>query len=71
MTQKQVVAVLYGVSAVLGLVAVLLAGNSVLVRIVCLVAALGISITVWFYALRGNPKLHGEHHVSATENEQQ
>ncbi len=47
MDQKQAVAVLYGVSALLGLLAVLLAGDSVLVRILCLVAGFGISITVW------------------------
>jgi len=54
MNQKQVVAVLYGVSAVLGLIAVLLAGNSAIVRIVCLVAAFAVSITVWLFVFRHN-----------------
>ena len=49
MNQKQAVAVLYGVSAVLGLIAVLLAGNSAPVRIVCLAAAFAVSIIVWLF----------------------
>lgn len=65
MNQKQVVALLYGVSAVLGLVAVLLAGGSAAVRIVCLVAAFAIAITVWLFVFRHNPNLHLEHHHSA------
>ncbi len=56
MSQKQAVAVLYGVSAVLGLIAVLMAGQSVAVRIVCIIAAFLISITVWQLVLRSVPK---------------
>ena len=56
MSQKQAVAVLYGISAVLGLIAVLMAGQSVAVRIVCIIAAFLISITVWQMVLRSVPK---------------
>ncbi|MBO5556179.1 MAG: undecaprenyl/decaprenyl-phosphate alpha-N-acetylglucosaminyl 1-phosphate transferase [Oscillospiraceae bacterium] len=55
--QKQAVALLYGISALLGLVAVLLAGHNAIVRIVCLVAGFGISITVWLFVFRHNPGL--------------
>lgn len=58
MNQKQAVAVLYGVSAVLGLVAVLLAGPGTVGRIICLVAAFAISITVWLFVFHKNEKLH-------------
>lgn len=72
MSQKQVVAVLYGVSAILGLIAVLLAGNSALVRIICLAAAFAISITVWFFVFRGNTRLHpGRPNGDAGETKQQ
>lgn len=52
LNQKQAVAVLYGVSAVLGLVAVLLAGTSMPLRIVCLAAAFIISISIWLFVFR-------------------
>ena len=52
MNQKQVVALLYSVSAMLGLFAVLLAGDSRLVRIICLVAAFVIALCVWIFILR-------------------
>ena len=47
LNQKQVVAVLYGISAVLGLLAVLMAGDSMAVKIICLVAAFIISLGIW------------------------
>ena len=56
MSQKQAVAVLYGISAVLGLIAVLMAGQSAAVRVVCIIAAFLISITVWQLVLRSVPK---------------
>ena len=55
LNQKQAVAVLYAISAVLGLLAVLLAGKYTAVRIVCLVLAFAISICVWFFVLRRKP----------------
>ena len=70
MNQKQVVAFLYGISTLLGLVAVVLAGNGMLVRAVCLVAAFAISITVWIFVFRDNPNLHTEHHEETKEPEE-
>ena len=55
MSQKQAVAVLYGVSAVLGLIAVLMTGQSGAVRIGCIIAAFVISIAVWLLVLRSLP----------------
>jgi UDP-GlcNAc:undecaprenyl-phosphate/decaprenyl-phosphate GlcNAc-1-phosphate transferase len=62
LNQKQVVAVLYGISAVLGLLAVLMAGDSMVVKIICLVAAFVISLAIWFKVFKNNPNLH-EHHA--------
>lgn len=62
MGQKRAVAVLYGISAVLGLIAVLMAAQSVAMRIVCIVAAFLISITVWLMVLRIIPRQPKEHH---------
>lgn len=58
MDQKQAVALIYGISALLGLVAVLLTGNSLLLRIVCLVLALIVSLLVWRFVFRKNTHLH-------------
>ena len=69
--QKQAVALLYGISALLGLVAVLLAGNNAVVRIVCLVAGFAISITVWLFVFRKNPHLHPEHQDSTDAEQKQ
>ncbi len=55
LNQKQAVAVLYGISAVLGLMAVLLAGTKTSVRFICLITALIISICIWFFVLRKKP----------------
>ena len=60
LNQKQAVAVLYGISAVLGLLAVLLAERDVVVRAVCLAAALIISVFVWLFVLRKKPASHAE-----------
>ena len=60
LSQKQAVAVLYGVSAVLGIFAVLLAGRNTYVRIACLVLALLVAFAVWFFVIRKNPRLHTE-----------
>lgn len=56
LNQKQAVAVLYGVSAVMGLVAVLLAGRDPVQRTICVVAAFAISLTVWVYAFSKGAK---------------
>lgn len=52
MNQKQVVAILYGVSAVMGFFAVLIAGPGTAVRIVCVAAAFLVSISVWMFVFR-------------------
>ena len=57
LNQKQAVAVLYAISAVLGLFAVLLAGTYTAVRIICLVLVFIISIGVWFFVFRKKPGL--------------
>ena len=61
MSQKQAVAVLYAVSAVLGLIAVLVAGPGTGIRIVCIVIAFAISLTVWLFVFRKNMQIHPEH----------
>ena len=63
LNQKQVVAVLYGISAVLGLLAVLMAGSSVAVKIICLVTAFIISLVIWLKIFKNNPNLRAEHHA--------
>ena len=67
LNQKQAVAVLYGVSAVLGLIAVLLAGPGALVRTVCAICAFIIALVVWFYVFWRNPNLHHRRDDSKTE----
>ena len=71
MSQKQAVAVLYGISAVLGLVAVLLAGPGTGARIICLVAAFAISITVWLFVFRKNAKQQGADQPEENDNAQE
>lgn len=68
--QKQAVAVLYSVSAVLGLVAVLLAGSNVYVRIVCLILAFAISGAVWLKVFWHNPKLHIDRAIRPEDGEE-
>ena len=72
LNQKQVVAVLYGISAVLGLLAVLMAGDSMAVKIICLVAAFIISLVIWLKVFKNNPNLrehHAEEHKAETPAE--
>ena len=67
LNQKQAVAVLYGVSAVLGLIAVLLAGPGALVRTVCAICAFIIALVVWLYVFWRNPNLHQRRDDRKTE----
>ena len=72
LNQKQVVAVLYGISAVLGLLAVLMAGDSMAVKIICLVAEFIISLAIWLKVFKNNPNLrehHAEEHKAETSAE--
>ena len=71
LNQKQAVAVLYAISAVMGLFAVLLAGEHVLVRIGCAVAAFVISMAVFIFIFRHNPNIHIEHHHAPSENKEE
>lgn len=67
MSQKQAVAVIYGISALLGLVAVLISGPGLPIRVICLVLAVAVSVVVWLFVFRGNRKLHM--HGETKENE--
>ncbi len=57
LSQKQAVALMYGISAVLGLFAVLIAGKDPGLRVLCLVLAFAVSITVWYVVFRRNSNL--------------
>lgn len=67
LNQKQAVSVLYGISAVLGLLAVLLAGGDTTVKIICIVVAFIISIAVWLYVFYHNPNLKHNHKENKDE----
>ena len=67
MNQKQAVAVLYAVSAVLGMIAVLIAGPGTGIRIVCIVAAFAISLTVWLFVFRKSIPPHPEHKAATAD----
>ena len=54
LSQKQAVALMYGISAVLGLFAVLIAGKDPGLRVLCLVLAFAVSITVWYLVFGRN-----------------
>ena len=64
-----VVSLMY--SAVLGLLAVLMAGDSMAVKIICLVAAFIISLVIWLKVFKNNPNLrehHAEEHKAESNN---
>ena len=71
MSQKQAVAVMYGISAVLGLMAVLMTGDSPILRIGCLVFAFAISVTVWLYVFHKNPNLRPAHREDTGKTEKE
>lgn len=68
LSQKQVVAVLYGISAILGLFAILIACTGRL-RIVCLVAAL-IIFSVVLSIFGRNARAHAAEHVNSDTSEE-
>ena len=70
LNQKQAVALMYGISALLGIAAVLMTWTNPVLRIGCAVLAFGISITVWLFVFRKNPNLHVNHHESDEKKEQ-
>ena len=57
LTQKQAVAVLYGISAILGLVAIVLSESSMLVLIICVILIVCIILGLWLAIFRRNSKL--------------
>ena len=61
LSQKQAVAVLYSISAILGLAAVVLASNGPAMRLGLGVAAFVIALCLWFFVFRGNHNLHAAH----------
>ena len=58
MNQKQAVAVLYAVSTVLGMIAVLIAGPGTGIRIFLIVLAFVLSLSVWLFVFRKSKQLH-------------
>lgn len=71
LSQKQAVAFMYGISAVLGIAAVLMTWTNPVLRIGCVVLAFGISITVWLFVFRRNPKLHVNRREDKEQQEEQ
>lgn len=67
LNQKQVVAVLYAVSAILGLAAVLLASTGLIRNILAAIAFI-IAVCVWLFVFRNNDHIH-LHHDTAPEGE--
>ena len=61
LSQKQAVAVLYAVSAILGLTAVVLTSSGI-VRIVLAIVAFAIAVGIWLFVFRHNSSIHIPHH---------
>ena len=61
LSQKQAVAVLYAVSAILGLTTVVLTSSGI-VRIVLATVAFAIAVCIWLFVFRHNRSLHIPHH---------
>ena len=61
LSQKQAVAVLYAVSAILGLTTVVLTSSGI-VRIVLATVAFAIAVCIWLFVFRHNSSLHTPHH---------
>ena len=58
MNQKQAVAVLYAISTVLGMIAVLIAGPGTGIRIFLIVLAFALSLSVWLFVFRKSKHVH-------------
>ena len=71
LSQKQVVAILYSISAIIGLAAVVVASNWGILRVILAVLAFIIALTLWIFVLRWNHDLHAkeEHDTSAFDEE--
>lgn len=68
LSQKQAVAVLYAISAILGLTAVLLTSSGI-VRIVVAVIAFAIAVLIWLFVFRNNKSIHIPHHDAGSPEE--
>lgn len=68
LNQKQAVAVLYAISAILGLSAVLLASTGI-TKIIVAVIAFAIAVGIWFFVFRHNNHLHIPHHDAPQDTE--
>ena len=56
MTQKQVVAVLYAITGIMGLISILMTGSSPVLKIVCVAVVFIIAIAIWVFVLRKIPE---------------
>jgi UDP-GlcNAc:undecaprenyl-phosphate GlcNAc-1-phosphate transferase len=56
LSQKQTVAVLYGVSAIMGLVAVLISGHDIVIKILCVVGIFFTLVGIWVIMAIRNPR---------------
>lgn len=66
LNQKQAVAVLYAVSAILGLAAVLLTSTGIM-RVIVAVIAFAIAVFVWLFVFRNNKNIHPLTHDKQAE----
>ena len=66
LNQKQAVAVLYAVSAILGLAAVLLTSTGIM-RVIVAVIAFAIAVFVWLFVFRNNKNIHPPVHGKLAE----
>ena len=66
MTQQQVVAVLYAITGIMGLISVLMTGSSPVLKIACVVIVIIITISMWIFVIRKVPEKN-EDSYSSTE----
>lgn len=69
LSQKQAVAVLYTISGVMGLLAVILAADTPAQRVICLVVIGLLLIGMWAFVFHKNPNLHMGRHNSTPSPE--
>ena len=69
LSQKQVVAILYSISAIIGLAAVVLASNWGILRVILAVLAFVIALTLWIFVLRWNHNLQAKHDSDSFDEE--
>lgn len=69
LSQKQAVTVLYAISAIMGLLAVLLSSHIEYIRIICIAVSFIIAVVIWLAVFRHNPNIHVPHHESGEEKD--